>query len=60
MGIKPFAKEPRDKGVQYYCTIGTVGALYRKCNSLFKNDPFYSYIVGGKEGKEKEGLYISE
>ena len=60
MGVKPLTKEPRDRGVQCYYTIGTISAPYRKCNNLFKNNPFYSYIVGGREGKEKEGLYTSK
>ena len=60
MGVKPFAKELRDRGVQYYYTIGTIGIPYRKYNSLFKNNPFCSYIVGGKKGKKKKGLYTSK
>ena len=60
MGAKPFAKKPRDKGVQCYYIIETIGAPYRKCNSLFKNNPFCSYIVRNREGKEKEGLYTSK
>ena len=46
------------KGVQYYCTIGTISAPYRKYNSLFENNPFCSYIVGGREGEREKGPII--